>query len=1220
MTRLRTSVPEAPPRRPHLAPFALLAPLLALGLGSLSCGKPDSENGAPDSAALVARERAAGLFAEERTALAYEALAPLLASDPIAVEDLVRAAILELILGSSPANDLPDLVPTAEARLREAIERAPDDPAAYFILAQHLLDQGFFEQALPLAERAAELAPSDAPTQLLLGSLLSELYLDAADDQTAAALAVRSQSIFEGLLERGVEFLGSWILPTLYRYSSLLLYTDRLEESNSARDRWKELLARGLPQPSATDFTRGTFGKLSFPDPVGALASPVAKLETRSDGRIEWPAQMRRVEARTLDERNHWISLAAVDPNLDPAQSVDGRAAGNIQIDARIGAASLVGDDGRTVWIVEPDEAGRWTPRPWFESTAELEAWETIDLGEDRGLDQIVEGRDAQGRPYRIGALNAFTGAVVAGVEPSDLELLVAAEGRLQLVAAELDAPLEIARYAGRLAQAVPVDIDHDGDLDVVAVGDFGLLLLRHDGAELLLRPSSGEDAGEPANEEQPAKGDGRFTEASEQFGRLEPEVLRWIVAEDFDTDGDVDLLAGGPDGLVWLSSDRNERWTDRSAALPDGLDASSAPLVADFNGNGVPDLWTARDGRLWFDLRGDGFAPADSAPAPAPDSSRPRLIDVDLDGAVDVLWSAAGTLGGVLAPGLDGSAPVPAIELPGAGPLVIADLDADGRLELAAAGAGELLELGGSGGVLLVLDGVKDNPRGIGATVELRAGAVYRRLRWTGEPMLLGAAGRDPIDVLRVTWPNGVVQSELDAPTGGRRVLEQIEGLVGSCPFLYTWDGERFVFVTDVIGITPLGLPMAPGMLVPPDHDEYVLVSAEQLAPRADGALVLQITEELREVTYLDQLRLTAVDHPEGTEVFPTERFSFPPFPEPHTHLVERTAPLTAALDDAGRDWAQALAETDGELAEPFESLRGQWLGLATPHTLELRFDPEALRDAGRLRLLMTGWLYWTDASVNVASARHPEREFVPPILQVPDGAGGWRDTGPPIGFPAGKTKTMVIDVTDLIDPADPRLRLFTTLRLFWDSIRLATDGDDGERRETTLEPVAASLWERGFSAPVFLGGDERLEWFDWERLAAPRWNQHPGLYTRHGDVLELLDEVDDRFVVMGSGDALEVTFDGTQLPPLRDGWRRDWMVFLDGWAKDRDLNTYEAEYVEPLPFHGMSGYPYGPDERYPDDAIHRDYQQRWNTRPARRWIEDLAGPGSAGAPSSSR
>jgi hypothetical protein len=241
--------------------------------------------------------------------------------------------------------------------------------------------------------------------------------------------------------------------------------------------------------------------------------------------------------------------------------------------------------------------------------------------------------------------------------------------------------------------------------------------------------------------------------------------------------------------------------------------------------------------------------------------------------------------------------------------------------------------------------------------------------------------------------------------------------------------------------------------------------------------------------------------------------------------------------------------------------------------------------------------------------------------MLLVPDGKGGWKETGPPVGFPAGKTKTMVVDVTKILDRDDPRIRVVSTLRLYWDEIRLAIDGDDAPLEVRELAAGSAELRRRGFSLPLrreLAAGeadpDNAPERFEFERLAdSPRWNQHPGKYTRLGQCQELLTTVDDRYVIMGAGDALTIVFDGSKLPPVREGWRRDWLVYLDGWAKDRDPNTTLAERVEPLPFHGMSGYPYRDDERFPDTELHRRWQAEWNTRDAFRWVRPVDPAGEA-------
>jgi hypothetical protein len=242
------------------------------------------------------------------------------------------------------------------------------------------------------------------------------------------------------------------------------------------------------------------------------------------------------------------------------------------------------------------------------------------------------------------------------------------------------------------------------------------------------------------------------------------------------------------------------------------------------------------------------------------------------------------------------------------------------------------------------------------------------------------------------------------------------------------------------------------------------------------------------------------------------------------------------------------------------------------------------------------------------MASARTPRVDFVPPILQLQAADGTWYDAAPPLGFPAGKSKTMVIDLSELLDREKPKLRLFSTLRLYWDAIQLAVDDDDAPLVITALEASSALLWPRGFSQPIATDRDDLPERFEWEQLSEqPRWNQHPGRYTRFGETRELLGAIDDQFVILGSGDALTLKFDARSLPALPAGWRRDYLVFFDGWAKDRDPNTIEALEVEPLPFHGMSGYPYRDDEHFPRTPQHEAWRAQWNTRDAREWIAPL-------------
>lgn len=1157
----------------RLRPTRALAPWILLFAAACSQGGPDHDS-ASAVAAQVARERAASMFAQDRLGAALAAIEPLVAGKRPLPEDRLRAAIIHL------ANNDRD---PALAQLQAAAKALEDNPALHFNLGRLYFESGETERALEALERAHALAPQDIPTELRLADALTDLG-DGASEAEAERLTQEALRHYAALRARGVEFAGSWYLPILYQYATELMRLDQIEAANELFAERDALIARGITNPSTTDIQRGNFGRLDIPRPTGSRAPSLAAPKAQPAPLAACQGPPRQVARVALEER--WHPLTG-DRLRDKGGLPAGRDPASLVLDLTPSAPDTLWIDGRGLVAQRADGTQELLVQ------GAVERFAALDLGEDKRSREVLEGQLADGRAFLKDHV-LFT----------DAELAVVVAGRLRLFArpdywegGAFEQRLEVdLQLDGATRDLVAWDYDHDGDLDLALCGEYGARFLRNDGVD----------------------GSGAFTDDSQSFAVPPGFDCRWLLPEDLDSDQDVDLLLGGSSGALWFDSLRAGRFEDVSARLPAGQDWSARPLAADFDADFFADLFLPASGQLLGNAFGAKFTPEGPARAQRPGAAPALLADLDLSGAVDLAWlDPQGALQSVFElgtaeerPALELLPPRPELGAPaglalGPGPELTAAF-ATGLLPVRLQAAG--------GGFTLALKGVKDTAHGLGALVELRAGPIYRRIYWRDESLTLGLGDRPQIDVLRVTWPNGVIQSQLDLPAGAGRTFEQIEGLVGSCPFLYAWNGERFEFISDVIGITPLGLPIAPGVFVPPDHDEYVLVRGDQLAPK-DGRLTLQFTEELREVTYLDQARLFAVDHAPGVEVFPNERFTFPPFPEEHLYTIAEHAQALSALDDSGRDWAAELAQIDGRFAEPFVPHRGQYMGLADPYTLTLRFDPAALAGARRPRLVATGWFYWSDASVNMAIARHPDWEFVPPVLEVPDGQGGWRPLGPPVGFPAGKTKTMVIELDGALDPADPRLRLSSTLRLYWDRLILATCADDAPTARHEAPLASAKLWERGFSRRVPAPGQDPscgvvlLEWFDWhDTEEQPRWNMHPGQYTKLGETRPLLAEIDDLYVILGAGDALTLEFDARALPPLPPGQVRDYLVFFDGWAKDRDPNTSEALYVTPLPFHGMSGYPYRADEAYPDTPQTRAFRREWLTREAKRWIEPLA------------
>jgi hypothetical protein len=211
-------------------------------------------------------------------------------------------------------------------------------------------------------------------------------------------------------------------------------------------------------------------------------------------------------------------------------------------------------------------------------------------------------------------------------------------------------------------------------------------------------------------------------------------------------------------------------------------------------------------------------------------------------------------------------------------------------------------------------------------------------------------------------------------------------------------------------------------------------------------------------------------------------------------------------------------------------------------------------------------------------------------------------------MGIPAGKPKTISVDLTGKFLSASREVRIVTNLCVYWDEIFLSDEPAAPPVVLTRADAHAAELHFRGFSKSVIDPERKQPENFLYDEVApVSQWNPTPGFYTRYGDVRELLLSADDRPVIMGSGDEMRLLFDPAAFPVLKSGWKRDFLLLVDGWAKDADANTAFSTSVAPLPFHAMSAYPYPPSERYPDDAYHREYQEKYNTRPALKILRPL-------------
>jgi hypothetical protein len=516
------------------------------------------------------------------------------------------------------------------------------------------------------------------------------------------------------------------------------------------------------------------------------------------------------------------------------------------------------------------------------------------------------------------------------------------------------------------------------------------------------------------------------------------------------------------------------------------------------------------------------------------------------------------------------------------------------------------------NGSLRVQLAGKVSNRSGAGSKIESRSGSLRQRFETcaaTPAPasadIIFGIGKRTVVDAVRVLWPAGIVQAETEVPklTAGKLnqtlVVTELDRKPSSCPYLYTWNGERFEFVTDFMGGGEMGYWLAPGVRNHPDPDEYVRIREDQLKVR-DGRYEVRVTNELEEALYVDRLQLLAISHPAGIEVFPNEGMVDPPRPF-KLYATRSAKPPLSATDDHGCDVLARVSKYDRQYPDDFKLLKLR--GYAEEHTLTL--DTGALAN-GRALLLMTAWTDYAFSSDNVA-AHQSGLGLKPPALQVRDAKGQWKTVISNIGIPVGRPQTMVVDLTGKFLSRSREVRIVTNMRIYWDEILVDTSNEPAPRSIVRLDPLNAELSWRGFSVETTPDGREPFG-YDYNRvLSTSPWKTMPGRYTRLGDVRELLAKTDDMFVIARPGDEIAVSFDARGLPKLPAGWKRTFLLYSDGFSKEMDLNSSNPDQVLPLPFHGMSGYPYPAGERYPMTAARRRYIERYNTRVVRDPVDSI-------------
>ncbi|HXI03811.1 MAG TPA: FG-GAP-like repeat-containing protein [Candidatus Saccharimonadales bacterium] len=1174
----------APPQR--LLPVAL-AIFLTLAAGA---AKPAGEAASGHDAAIEHNNIGIALLAQFKPADAEKEFDLALRADPAYVPALVNVGIAQL--AEVRYDD-------AIASFQNALLADPSNVYAHYNLSLIYKIQGKAAEGIQHALSAVASDPRDADLQYNLGTLYqSTRDLDKAIKAFEAAIR-----------------LDPNLLPAYYAMGRAYIAKGDVERGKQFIEKHQELAAASNLPASSGGLKYGEQGRYSY-----AMEDPAShSLESAplEPGKLTFVDVTSAAGIRFVHGGGESGGLGG---DLKGGKDVDKLIRTRIAPFMGSGAAvaDIDGDGAEDIVLLNTGgrQAGVFLNRGKMTFVSAPEIAKKIPAGEGMGI--------AAGDVDNDG----------------DVDLLVTRYGGATLLLNDgkggfTQAPLPPLPGTYFAAGGSLADVDHDGDLDLFVAG---LLAPPNPEKDPLEFPEGfgGEQVHLIRN-----NGNGTFSDITSD-ARLTGVPHRTVGAIflDYDNDRDIDFAVsrlGG--GLALFTNNRDGTFSEVEKS---GLPSQGNFLgicAGDYNNDGLMDLaatsWDSGLPRIFRNTGSGGYALDVNALANIPRSASGPLFgcafaDLDDDGLLDLIAVNGSSSGSAVlylrnlgshgfedASGVAGLTTVPAHRGRG---LALADLDDDGDLDLIISNndaAPTLLRNDGGNTnhwVRVAARGLNSNRMGIGTKVEVKSGLLWEKteiasgsgyLSSSSPRPLFGLGKLDRVDAIRLLWPGGVLQDELRLAADTTHPIEELDRKGTSCPILYAWDGARVAFVSDFLGGSALGYRLGPSTFNYPDTDEYVRIPPGLIEPRK-GLYEIRMNNQLEETIYFDQAQLVAVDHPAGTEAYPDERLMpSPPGPSFRVFLLSNVRPPLAATDGAGRNLLPELAAEDRRYVEGFRLL--PWKGYAEEHSLELDLGP--LAATGSV-LLLTGWIDYADSSSNLAASQAGDTLTVPYLEALDPATGQWVKAIDPIGFPAGLTKTMTVDLTGKLPAGARRVRIRTSMRIYWDQVRVG-DLAAAQPVVSRLDPEFATLRYRGFPATVKPGGSGPPEYDYSKEEPYVTWMVHTGAYTRYGDVRDLLLHPDDMYVITRAGDEILIGFDSAALPPVPPGDQRTFLVFADGFGKDMDVNSARPDTVGPLPYHAMKEFPYGQDEGYPlSEAILR-YLAEYNTRIVPLTVPPIGGGG---------
>ncbi len=754
----------------------------------------------------------------------------------------------------------------------------------------------------------------------------------------------------------------------------------------------------------------------------------------------------------------------------------------------------------------------------------------------------------------------------------------------------DVSAAAEISSSAQNTIDGACFDADHDGDLDY--------LLANRDGSNQLFNNNR----------------DGSFRPIADELGLAESEAgTRQLLIADVDSDDDADIVFINDQSPHEVFV--NDRfWNYRAADLFEDFKNSRcfAAAACDTNADGQVEIFTLdAEGVLQWQPNGEGrwtekrivsrkFGEQSGA------SCRLELVDIDGDAhreittVCDGVWRCYSLDGVERARSETSEALVAtaAVWQQVRGPALVSfRASAAPRVWQPGAGRHAFVQVALSGKTDKAAE-MRSNASGIGVQ-----GAARIQDRWailmpfrsgsgpgqSLQPTTIGLAGRKQVDFLRMLWPDGVSQTELNLQPGKRIDLIETQRQAGSCPLVFVWDGSRYTFVADMLGAGGIGFNLGRSEYYEPRPVENLKLPAGLLKPQ-DGRYVVKLGEPMEEICYFDAVRLVAYDLPPGWEMTLDERFgAAEPLPTGAPVFFQQELLPDRATNDLG-DVITSTVKSVDRVAAPLNRRDHRFIGLADTRTITLAFD-QPLDSLSDPVLVFDGWVEYAYSQTAFAAWQAGE-QYTEPTIEARAADGTWHTVCERFGYMAGTPRQATMPLAQAALPSGTKeLRITTNMQIYWDRLAIINAEHNDQVRRHELPLRAAVVEDVGFAKRRLL--DQRYPIYDYDCRPPLGDARHPaGFYTRFGDAYPLVEETDNAVAIIGPGEELHLEYELLDVP-LPDGWTRTFVLEADGWCKDADLFTQDAGTVDPVPTRGTLT----PAAAALRNRLHQKYNSRYRS-----------------------